>query len=223
MLEDGEGDFVELVNQVYGRIDVDEVVVGYFLAVYLVEHGFQIAEEVALLVGVLAVAELFGLLDGAAEGREVVAVEIVEDGRVVVGRHGKGFLGEPAALFQRGVGSALHEDVAQRLVLGLAGHDDHVAEVFGSGADERDAAYVDFLDDGLFVGSRSHGFLKGIEVDDDKVYFGDVVLCHLCAVAFFGAAGQDAAEYFRVEGFHASSQDGGIAREVFHCPAGIAQ
>lgn len=38
----------------------------------------------------------------------------------------------------------LHQHVAQGLVLCLRSYDDHVLVVLGSGADERDAAYVDF-------------------------------------------------------------------------------
>ena len=67
----------------------------------------------------------------------------------------------------------LHQDVAQGLVLSLRSYDDHVLVVLGSGADERDAAYVDFLDNVGFGRSAGYGCLKRIEVYDDEVYFGD--------------------------------------------------
>ena len=38
-------------------VDVKQIVVGYFLAVELCEHFLEIAEEVSLLMGILAIAE----------------------------------------------------------------------------------------------------------------------------------------------------------------------
>ena len=223
VLQDGEGCFLEFVDEVDSRVDVQQVVVRDFLAVNLVEHLVQLSVEVALLVRVFAVAQGGGMVGRAAEGRALPAVEVVEDGRVVVRRHAEGFFGKPAPFFERGVGSAFHQDVAQRLVLCLRGHDDHVVVVLGSGAYERDAAYVDFLDDVGFGGSAGHGGLERIEVDNHEVYFGDFIFFNLLAVLLQGAAAQDASEYFGVQCLDASAQDGGIRGEVFHCLAGVAQ
>ena len=117
----------------------------------------------------------------------------------------------------------LHQDVAQGLVLSLRSYDDHVLVVLGSGADERDAAYVDFLDDVGLGCSAGYGCLKRIEVYDDEVYFGDFIFFDLLSVLLHVAAAQDASEYFRMEGLHAAAQDGRIGGELFHRTAGIAQ
>ena len=223
VLQDGEGGFLEFVDQVDGRIDVQQVVVGDFLAVDLVEHLIQVAVEVALLVRILAVAQGRLVVGRATEGRSVLAVEVVEDGRVVVGRYAEGFLGKPAALLQRRRGATLHEDVAQRLVLRLRGHDDHVVVVLGCRADQRDAAYVDLLDDVCLGCAAGHGRLERIEVHDDQVYFGDVIFLDLLLVLLQGATAEDAAENLGMQRLDAPAQDGGIGRQVFHRRARIAQ
>ena len=56
MLQDGERRVVsEFVDEVNGRIDIQQVVVGDFLAVDLVENLVQIAVEISLLMGVFAI------------------------------------------------------------------------------------------------------------------------------------------------------------------------
>ena len=58
VFEHGESGFgAEFVDEVYGGVDVKQVVVGDFFAVELVEEGVEMAEEVSALVGVFAVAE----------------------------------------------------------------------------------------------------------------------------------------------------------------------
>ena len=186
-------------------------------------HLIQVAVEVALLVRILAVAQGRLVVGRATEGRSVLAVEVGEDGRVVVGRYAEGFLGKPAALLQRRRGATLHEDVAQRLVLRLRGHDDHVVVVLGCRADQRDAAYVDLLDDVCLGCAASHGRLERIEVHDDQVYFGDVIFLDLLLVLLQGATAEDAAENLGMQRLDAPAQDGGIGRQVFHRRARIAQ
>lgn len=85
MLQDGERRVVaEFVDEVYGSVDVQQVVVGDFLAVDLVEHFVQIAVEISLLMGVLAITQGLLVVGRVAEGTSFATVEVVEDGRVVV-------------------------------------------------------------------------------------------------------------------------------------------
>ena len=100
---------------------------------------------------------------------------------------------------------------------------DSVIEVLGSGTDERDAAYVDFFDNVGFGRTAGYGLLKGVEVYDDKVNLGDVILLHLFAVALQVASAKDAAEHFGMKRLDTSAKDGGISREVFHLLAGDAE
>ena len=85
MLQDGERRVVsEFVDEVNGRIDVQQVVVGDFLAVDLVEHLVQIAVEISFLMGVLAITQGLLVVGRVAESASFATVEVVEDGRVVV-------------------------------------------------------------------------------------------------------------------------------------------
>ena len=69
------------------------------------------------------------------------------DGGVVVAAYAEGAGCQHLAVFDVGLRALLVEAVEQHAALGLAGHDDHVIEVLGSGTDERDAADVYLLDD----------------------------------------------------------------------------
>ena len=117
----------------------------------------------------------------------------------------------------------LHQHVTQGLVLCLRSYDDHILVVLGSGADERDAAYVDFFDDVGFGCSAGYGCLKRIEVYDNEVYFGDFIFFDLLQVLLHVAAAQDASEHFRVERLYAAAQDGRIGGQFFYRAAGITQ
>ena len=129
------------------------------------------------------------------------------DGRVIVAAHAERALGKHLAVFYVGLCALLVENVEQHAVFCLAGHDNHVLEVLGSGADERDAAYVDLLDDVGFRSAACHSLLEGIEVNDDEVDFRNVVFFHLLSVALVVAAAQNASKHFGVECLHASTQD----------------
>ena len=114
------------------------------------------------------------------------------------------------------------EALQQFAIEPLAGYNNHILVILGSGADKRDAADVDFLDDVLVGCALGHIFFKRVEVHHHQVDGGDVVLLHLGAVAGLLPAGQDAAEYFGVEGLHAAAQNGGITCKVFHLLDGKA-
>lgn len=85
MLQDGKRRVIaEFVDEVYGSVDVQQVVIRDFLAVDLVEHFVQIAVEISLLMGVFAITQGLLVVGRVAEGTSFAAVEVVEDGRVVV-------------------------------------------------------------------------------------------------------------------------------------------
>lgn len=97
------------------------------------------------------------------------------DCSIVVAAYAECALSEHLALSESGLCAVSVEDVEEHLVLSLARNDHHVVEVLCAGADERDAAYVDLLDD---VGLRSaacYGLLERIEVNDNEVDFRDGV------------------------------------------------
>ncbi len=84
MLQYGECGLLELGNQAYCRIDVEQIVVGYLFAVKLCEHLVEIAEEVAALMGIFAITHCFGSVDCNAKCRRAVFfVKVIEDGAVV--------------------------------------------------------------------------------------------------------------------------------------------
>ena len=105
----------------------------------------------------------------------------------------------------------------------LGSNDNDVLEIFGSGTNEGDAAYIDFLDDGTFIGSRSHRLLEGIKVYDNQVDFGNFIFGNLLPVAFYLATIEYAAKDLGVQRFHAAAQYRGIAREAFDTAAGNAE
>ena len=85
VLQDGKRRVIaEFVDEVYGSVDVQQVVIRDFLAVDLVEHFVQIAVEISLLMGVFAITQGLLVVGRVAEGTSFAAVEVVEDGRVVV-------------------------------------------------------------------------------------------------------------------------------------------
>ena len=135
----------------------------------------------------------------------------------------EGTCSEPSAVVQLALCSFLLEEVEQRLVLSLRGHNDDVAEVLGCGSDEADAADVYLLDDVCLACPRCHGVLEGIEIDDDEVDVRNVVLLHLLPVAFVLATSEDAAEHLRVQRLDSAAQDAGVGRYVLHFAARNAE
>ena len=115
--------------------------------------------------------------------------EPVVDGGIVVAAHCEGTLAEHTTVFNVGLGALLVEDGEQHRVLGLARNDDHVVEVLGSGADERNATDVDLLDNFLLRSTSCHSLLKRLDIDDDQVDGRYFVRFHLLLVACIVAAG----------------------------------
>ena len=106
--------------------------------------------------------------------------------------------------------------------MSLRSDNNHIVEIFGSSADKRNAADIDFLDDVGFGSTRSYSVLKWIEIDDDEVDFGDFVLSNLLAVTIVVATVENASKHLRVQGFHATAKDRRISGEVFNCITLIA-
>ena len=59
------------------------------------------------------------------------------------------------------------KDTFKKTELTLGGYDYNVVIILGGAADERYAAYVDFLDDIVVACARSNCCLEGVEVYDD--------------------------------------------------------
>ena len=129
------------------------------------------------------------------------------DGGVVMTAHTEGTLSKHLAVSEVGNSTLLVEDVEQHAILGLARNDNHIVEVFGSCADERDATYINLLDNVGLRSAAGNGLLERIEVNDDEVYFRNVILLHLVNVASVVATGEDATENFRVQGLHTTTKN----------------
>ena len=149
VLEDGEGRLVELTDEVEACVEVEQVVVRQLLAVQLLEHRIQVAIEGAFLVRVLAITQGGAFLFGDAQRLAVVVFhEPVHDGAVVVRADAEGVGRKTTAVVEGGLTVLLLEQLDEFAVIFLRRHDEHVVEVLRAGADERDAADVDLLDDG---------------------------------------------------------------------------
>ena len=216
MLHDDERGLRELADQTHGRVDVEEVVVRDFLAVELLEQPVQIAVERGGLMRVLTVAQRRAPGQTQLERVDLLlTVEITEDGRVVVRADVERMGRETAALLERRRAMLRVDDFEEFGVLVDRRYDHDVLEIFRCGADQRDASDVDLLDDVLLGRARSDGLLERIEVDDHRVDLGYFVLRRLFGVFRVVAAGEDAAENFRVERLDASAEDRRIARQAF--------
>ena len=85
MFQNGERQFVKLINQVNGSIDVEQIVVRDFLTVNLFEHIVELTIELSSLVRVFTVAQVHRSVYRSAKVRAFAAIEVVKDRRVVAG------------------------------------------------------------------------------------------------------------------------------------------
>ena len=109
------------------------------------------------------------------------------------------------AVFDFGLGTPLVENLQQHGIFALAGHDDHILKVLGSGTDKGDAADVNLLDDLLVACSAGYSLLEGLEIHDDQIDGRNIIFFHLLQVALIVAAGKDASENLRMQGLHATA------------------
>ena len=83
MLQDGECQFVEFIDQIYSRVDVEQVVVRNLLSMQLVEHIVELAIELGSLMRVFTVAQMHRIVYGNTEIRALAIIEIIEDCGIV--------------------------------------------------------------------------------------------------------------------------------------------
>ena len=104
----------------------------------------------------------------------------------------------------------LLEQLQQRLVLGLAGNDNHIVEVLGSGTDKADATYINLLDNISLASTTGHGLLERIEVHDNQIDLGNLILLHLLTVTLQVSASQNTTKYLGMKGLYTTTEDAGI-------------
>ena len=103
MLKDGKRRSLVFGNQVASRCNILQVVVGDFLALYLIEISVKIAKETPLLMRIFSVSKrLYPIISNTQSGA-FSSIEIVEDGTIVARRHGKSSSGKTLSFFQRRV------------------------------------------------------------------------------------------------------------------------
>jgi len=224
VLEDGDGRALELVDQVSGRGDVQNVVIAELLALELLEALVEGAVEGGLLVRIFAVAQRLRLLIGERErlgetdlggGVGDLAFEVAGDGGVVAGGALENLQGELAA--QRVHLGLVAHGLEHGVVVGGIADDGHALVVLRRAAQHRRAADVDILD-GLFEGDAllGDGLLKRVQVDDHQVDHRDAVGTRLGEMGFLVATAQQAAVDFRMQGLHAALHDLGETRVLAH-------
>ena len=229
MLEDGHRCGVEFIDERAGGIDIQEVVVAYFLTVELAELCVEIAVEAGLLVRVLTITKRFRTIHGHTKSGELAGLgsgegaEPVADSRVICRTYGEGTERKELSFLFGGGGTVGRQDTLKNAILGTRGNDGHFGMVLGGSADKRDAADIDFLDYVGFGGSGGNGILERIEVHNHKVDGADGVFRHVGGVALEGRTAKDAAEDFGMQGFHSSSQNGGISGEALNGRAGNSE
>ena len=148
--------------------------------------------------------------------RSFFLIEIVEDRAVVARTYGKRLFCKPAALFERWLRSVVAKHFCEGSILLFWCNDDYIIVVLCSGADERNAAYIDFFDYIFVRCSWSNCIYKGVEVDYHQVNLGNFILLDLLPVAFVFTTVKDSAKHFGMEGLYTTTKNGRIAGEVFN-------
>ena len=85
MFQDSECQFVELVDQANGSIDIQQVVVGDLFTMDLVEHIVELAIVFSSLVRIFTITQVHRLVYGSTEMRTLASIEIIENSRVIAG------------------------------------------------------------------------------------------------------------------------------------------
>ena len=224
MLQYCKSRLCKIRNQINGSVYVEQIVVRNLLAVQFLEHILEPSEELSFLMGIFSVAQVRNAVDCHTERRSVVLVEIVEYRAVIQARHSERLLGEETAVGKACDGIAVFlNDAAQRGILVLGSHNHHIVVILGGCTYQRYSADVDFLDYVGFRSSRSHGFLKRIQINHNEVDFRYFIFSYLLLVALIVAAVQYSAEHFRMQRLHASSKNRRIACQILHRVASISE
>ena len=185
VFEDGHRRLAEFRDEIHGGRDIEDVVVGKFLAVQLLEMVGKPAVKFGLLVRVFTVAEARRERDRAGEGRTEGrwATQIIGNGPVVA--RGKvehfGREARPQA-GRRRPAAGLHLAQDFRIVARIAHHRDRRV-ILRRAAQHRRPADVDVLDR-LFARhtAAGHGLFKGVEVDHHQIDRRDAMRRRLCLV-----------------------------------------
>ncbi len=217
MLDDDGGGSGKLLHQGQGRVGIEHVVVGEFLApaLHCGAHapvgGIGGAVEGALLMGVFPVAERLGQGECGTEDRREVLLglsrEIGRDRRIVGGGHPEG-LGGKLLTKLPGDGTLRLDEGEDALIVGRVHQNDDILEVLRRGPDHGGASDVDLFA-GLVEGrlGLGHRLLEGVEVDADEVDGRDPVGLHLRLMAGILFLSEDAPVDLGVEGLHPSAED----------------
>ena len=210
MLEaDAEG-LGELADDVQGGIGILDVIVRQFFAVQLtgrgqgIGHGDGTAEELGVLMRVLAIPQGLFLVEGQEEllRQAGLGTHIGRDGHIVFGRVGIGLGGKGQAGFAGGVAGRFnflkHSGIVGRI------HDHgHALPVLGGAAQHGRTADVDVLH-GIFHGhiGFGDGLAEGIQVHTNQVDFLDAVFLQGLHVGGHVAAGQQGTVNLGMQGLH---------------------
>src|SRR6185437_13003069 len=166
-------------DELYRCIYVHEVIVGKFLAVYLVEEVFDLAEKTCRLMRVFTVAERFRRWNRFQEIVHAAGAEIPCNDHVIMCTNLEGPGSKHPALFERRRTLLFVQQVHEPSVFRPGSDHGYIIMVFGRPADHRRSAYIDLFDDGFIVLAGRYRLLERIKVYDDQVYFGDLVPGHL--------------------------------------------
>ena len=132
------------------------------------------------------------------------AAEVGVDHGVVVRTHAESTGSKCFALVKGGFAVAL-QDLDQGAVVFHRGNDDHVVEVLGRTANEGDASNVNFLHDLCLRSAACDSGFEGVEVHDDEVDVGEVVLRHLGLVAFVVPTVENATKHLGMKRLHTAA------------------
>ena len=114
----------EFLDEISGGADIEDVVVGKFLAVELLEMLAETAVELGFLVGVFAVAQthLEWQVEAEARARLLLLVEEVRDCGIVGGSRRERLDGEPLAELAAGPAALLAQVLDHRRIVRRVGH-----------------------------------------------------------------------------------------------------
>ena len=240
VLDHHRGGLVEFQHESRGRVQIEQVGVGQFLALQdrrLAQAGGGRLDGPAiprrLLMRVLAVAEVADLVErkfqagGQSPGIPTTLESIAGDFDGRERRRNRRIVG-------RGVGDCLAGELvperqARRLVdgreqarvVGGIDDDENAAKILGGRAHQRRSADIDLLDErverGRRVGRRFH---ERVQVDHDEVDEAQPVALELGHIVGPIAPRENAAVKRRMQRFHASVHHLREAGEVRHAPHG---
>ena len=150
----------------------------------LVEHRIQISIEITFLMRIFTITKLFLFFHRATESRTFTTIKIVKDSRIIMRRNSKRFFCEPTAFLAWSSSAMFQQHITERLILCLTSDNHYIIKVLSSSTNQRNTTYINFFDDSLFFGTRSHSCLKRIQVNDDQIYFGYLIFFYLLHILF---------------------------------------